>query len=894
MGLQFGTYQLPGLHIPTGYCNAPTGLVASVDGDIVTFSWEKPHDCMGYQLEVFKDGAAIVNVFVDGLRYTTRLDINTAYTWTVVTVCDRVSSRDSIAAEGDVFTTGAHTLSCLPINLSDILIVPDVDSVHLSWPAVSDAVGYVLFYKVKGLLLSQDSIGLSTNSVTIKDIVPNSTYEFSIDVLCGNGGRIASETGSFLSAVSNDLCPQPQVFYVINKSAVAFAWKATGVMAFDIYMDNKLLVSNYPASLFTLSTLSQGVAHTIVIVSKCLMGNSIPGSATFTIPVQPVGLVSNIQINYLSVNVFDSVFGSVFGAGTTYNSRLTWDAPTDPVCNSTLTYKLIINGSTYNTATNYLDIVITPDTLYHVVIYTICNGISSTQGVAYEFTTPFYCRKIAVSDIKIIATGSSLTLDWPDYAGIISYSYRYKRSDSTLYSAPVALTISTFSLSGLADSIDYDIELTALCKEQYTAVTMIKGTTTGLLIGQLPMITSVDNITSNGACINFSLPDKALVGSFQLELTLLSTGVITTVNGDRTTICVNTLLPNTAYKVRVMQIKAGYTSLYSVPFTFISCPLALPVTDSSASFDNGGDIDITWQQANGASLYQIWSQDLSLLSPTWVLEGTTTTGQFTIANNNWIYKALRIDALYGSCGTASITVSIQCPKISNLKASAEGTTVNLSWDAIPGVNFYKVMIVSIAGGIVEEVSSYASYNVSGLDENTTYSIYVIPQCMPGNLGPSSDTIIVVTGLAAPDETAVCNVASFGVIAQSSLLTDLTVGTATVAVTNSATAIVNYTTYQTDTFDRYMIFKDGTNTPIDITNYHFVFNLYNSTNDIVATITDGNGITIDGANGKITMMITSTQMMTLPLGTYNYKLSWTTAGNVTKEIVIGAFIITQPA
>jgi hypothetical protein len=87
-------------------------------------------------------------------------------------------------------------------------------------------------------------------------------------------------------------------------------------------------------------------------------------------------------------------------------------------------------------------------------------------------------------------------------------------------------------------------------------------------------------------------------------------------------------------------------------------------------------------------------------------------------------------------------------------------------------------------------------------------------------------------------------------------------------------------------------KDPSGTPINITGYSAALQIRTSplAKTTVLSLTNGNGITIDGALGKITVRATATQTGNITNGQYAYDMELTSLANVVTRLVQGSVTV----
>lgn len=872
------TYPL-GPQIPTGYCNPPTNLAVSVNGDIITFSWTKPHDVLYYVLTITQNSTPVA-YSLTGQILTVRVAANTdGFTWTVKAVCS--VSSDSILVDGPGFNSGDYVPACIPVNMSLTTIVPTAAGMAISWPADADAIAYKIYYKQHNLVLPPDVVSTNTNSIVIANLNPGVIYDLWIVKILTNGMECKSDVVSFTTPVSN--CPIPVVKTIINGNTGVIVWSAPGATEFDIYVNSMLVASNYPGNIFTLYALAWSTTFNIVVISKCGSGSSIAGTGQIITGTQPCAPVTGFALQGIVGTTATVIWDAVAGTG----------------------YNLVINGSLVvinNPLTTSYSFTVVPGGAYRLRLQSLCDtSIVSLNFMIVKFVVDFECKAVPVSTLTIQTTATTAYIDWPDIPGVTNYEYRYKRvaDGPGSWSAWISLTVppsttpnSNISLSGLILSTAYDLEIRSTCVDGDTAVLATTFNTSARLTGQTPVITLINDITVSQGRVYFELPDGKLQGDFRLRLTKVSDSSQLTFTGERTSILGSGLEPNTAYTAAVSEILADYTQVWSTEVAFTTCRTPVEASFTVAFNDDGETIITIAALPSGASGFKVSRMPSALLSsgndPEWetIYEGTDLVTTYT--TKPWEYAFYKVEVLYTNCAGSEKIKAVGCPVVKGLVARVEGNKVTLSWDAIPGVFKYKVHLVSLQEGLEQYYTSTPSVIIGNLLSNTLYSWSVFAQCETEEWGGESDAATFTTQDASTDDNG-CEPPIFGAIAQPSSLIDME--DEGVEADNSDPATLHYNTIFGDGFDRSMTFKNGQGDPIDITGYGFQMNVRNMVGDLLLTFTHLDGsVFVGGTNGTITLFKEGPDMEVLTVGIYTFDLKWTTTDDIIKTMLTGTITV----
>jgi hypothetical protein len=282
---------------------------------------------------------------------------------------------------------------------------------------------------------------------------------------------------------------------------------------------------------------------------------------------------------------------------------------------------------------------------------------------------------------------------------------------------------------GVNNGANASYSIHPLGDENYTYVLDNQQSVTGTLtIGK-----AVLTITSNNASMTY--------GSSAPSFTYTPTGFV---NSETAVVITGTVTHTTAgtssSNVGTYVITPSISNLSATNYTFSAVNGTLTIAPLAIT-------SVTWSIASATtSAHNSTAQSVTVSSiappgATYSLATTTATNVGSVAKT-----ILTGTGNYsGSFTSSNLTIGAP-PAPANFTASVSGTTVNLSWDVVPGCKYF---VYRGAGILVTEVNQYfltASYAAL---EDTNYTFYVIAQTLdvPTNSGESR-TAIVYTGKAA--------------------------------------------------------------------------------------------------------------------------------------------------
>lgn len=208
----------------------------------------------------------------------------------------------------------------------------------------------------------------------------------------------------------------------------------------------------------------------------------------------------------------------------------------------------------------------------------------------------------------------------------------------------------------------------------------------------------------------------------------------------------------TTYYYRVAQKGQDDTiSVFSDPVQVTTDPVPIP-TNLTATLD-GNNVNLAWQSAEGITSYIL---ERSADNATWsslanVSNATTYTDETTDYNATYYYR-VRSDGGNGQISEPSDTVTVTTPPAAptNLKATASGRNISLTWSGSAGAASY-VIQRSTDGASFSQIAEVTgtSYSDTVPDWNTTYYYRVLAKSESGLLSGPSNTAQVKTAPAPP-------------------------------------------------------------------------------------------------------------------------------------------------
>ena len=558
-----------GYGVPLMIPEAPTGLVVVGGSTYADLQWSN-------------DASGVINSHTVEYRIAGNLTWNTITTnsqlttYRVTGLSNGYNYEFRVKASSVYGTSVPSTIVTSNVNTNVYaitLLTPSISgsSATVTWQApayvlaASSLQGFLVEYQVSGSTLwsSVNTVGL-TQSAVVSGLTAGVNYNFRVSAVLSDTSIIKSTLSNAvtISTLSTPGAVSSLVATATSTSAnlswVAPTTTGNGTLSYGVYykLANALdytLWSNTATTTAAITGLTVGGSYTFKVVASNGSYSSTPTITTVTIYATASAVVS------LTANVNLLTPGSV---------TLTWMDPTNNggsfVSGNIVEYKLA-SASSYtvfnaNTALNSQTITgLTGGVLYDFRVTPI-NGAGNGTAATVQ-STP-YGVPAAVTSLSSTSDYTTLTLTWvapSNFGGsaITNYNVYYKIVGTPTYTlAPGVLTLTTYTITGLAVATNYDVKVTASNAVGEGAL----ATTTALTL--TPAVPSViQNLilapANTQIAISWSAPassNGATVTSYNVEILDLTTpgATITQVyNGSNLSALATGLTNGNSYQVSV-------------------------------------------------------------------------------------------------------------------------------------------------------------------------------------------------------------------------------------------------------------------------------------------------------------------------------------------------------
>ena len=642
----------------------PSGIRKTATETSAVISWNEVYGATSYDIQF--DGRTYNTTALT--KTFTGLRAGTAYSFQI-----RAKNPDIASAY-----TSSYTVTTPPGAPAGLTAESTYNTVTVKWNKTAGAAEYMIRFNGRDVRVSS-----SSSSYLFSGLTPKTSYTYQMCCKSVDGA------GSFSAARTIRTQPKlPAAPSGIVKSStensVKLKWdKISDATGYEVLFGGKRYIVSGNEKDFT--SLSANTEYSYQIRGKNADGTG-PYSALQTVRTTPVA--PSVSALTVTVNEYSATVGWTAVSGAT-------------------SYDLLFNGQVYGgSAVSRTVNRLTADTNYSLQLRVRnADGASSYSGARTIRTAP-----MPPSQIQASARADSVTVGWNAVSG--AYSYDLLLNDIIYHTVDLYKTV-----SGLTASTSYQYRIRSNGRGGSSTYS---GTRT---VSTLPNPPAVPANVQAGSTVNsVTVSWNAAAGASGYELMLNNKTYETT----RTSYTVGGLTPNTGYSYRVRAKNAGGTSAYSEYRTVktLMAPPEVPVGVTAQA--TSSSVTVSWSAAWDAASYEV------LFNGT-VYSTTATSRTFTglSANTSYRYQVRAKNAggvsAYCSAGTVRTLVA---PPASpdNVKITATGTSVTVSWDAVPGATGYDILF----DGTVYRATT-TSQMFTGLLEGTGYTCQVCAR----NAGGSS-------------------------------------------------------------------------------------------------------------------------------------------------------------
>ncbi|MCQ2281362.1 MAG: fibronectin type III domain-containing protein, partial [Bacteroidales bacterium] len=384
------------------------------------------------------------------------------------------------------------------------------------------------------------------------------------------------------------------------------------------------------------------------------------------------------------------------------------------------------NSSVSTVNTTYTFTGLTDSTTYDYRVRGNCSSSNQSTWVSGTVTTdPVLCNTpTAVAATNI--TPSSALITWSGSAD--SYQLCYKAADSVLWSSPITLASTNYTLSGLEGLTNYQVRVRAECSANSHSTWSTSNFTT-----LEPPCSPVTNLSESHTATSLTISwmgdaDSYQVAYKQFDATSWSSAI--TVSGFSYTWTGLTSATQYEYRVRSYCSSTNYSEWVSASATLSDSSCTAPsglATTSTSSF-----ITLSW--LSDADSFQVAIKEQSSTSWNASIAESAHSHTFSGLSDSTMYM-LRVRAICTSTAQSDwvtiseSTLSIVCDQVTNLSVSdVDAQSALVAWQgSAAGYELqYKASDATIWNDVI--YTSSLNYQLTGLNANVAYDVHVRAAC----------------------------------------------------------------------------------------------------------------------------------------------------------------------
>ncbi len=754
-----------------------TGVSAAANAhNSVTVNWSAAARATGYVVEWDDDsafGSSDTATVSSGSTTTYRIASLAEGTQYYVRVyATRTGGADGAVSDSDSATTPLQA----PAQVSGVsATAADHESITVNWTAAARATGYVVEWDDDAAFGSSSTATVSSGATTthrITALTEGTRYYVRV---------YATRTGAADGAVSAStnattlLQPPAQVTGVsaaanahnsvtVNWSAAA---RATGyVVEWDddsaFGSSDTATVSSGSTTTYRITSLAEGTQYYVRVYATRTGGadGAVSDSDSATTPLQAPAQVSGVSATAAD---HESITVNWTAAARATGYVVEWDDDAAFGSSSTAT---ISSGST----TTYQITALTEGTRYYVRVYATRTGAADGAVSASDSATTLLQTPATVTGVSATADAyDSVTVNWSAAARAAGYVVEW--DDDSAFGSSDTATVSggsttTYQITGLTENTQYHVRVYATRTGAADGAVSASDSATTILQAPAP-VSGVGAAAADHESVTVNWTAAARATGYVVEwdddAAFGSSSTATVSLGATTTYRITGLTEGTQYYVRVYATRTGADDGAVSALASATTTLQPPaqVTGLNVASTSATSIALTWDAAARADGYLV---EWSTTSGTYTDDDTTTSASYTITSlsASTTYYVRVVSTRSGTPDGApsdetSATTGAPPPpaRVTGVSATAEDyDSIAVDWDGVSGATGYVVEWDDDAGfgnpsTATISSGSTTSYDITALDEDTTYYVRVKATRAGSSDGSWSSSASDRTGLQSP-------------------------------------------------------------------------------------------------------------------------------------------------
>ena len=736
-------------------CDAMTGVdVSNIIINGATVSWTSPANITSWEIVVVPTGDAVTTgtpVPTTSNPYTiTGLDENTTYDvyvrgdctfgrhsdWTMETFTTTLTDCDAMTgvAVSNITVTGATVSWTSPANITswEVVVVPTGAAVTTGTP-----------------------VQTTSNPYTISGLAEHTTYDVYVRGDCTFGRHSDWSTVQSFTTEYTDCDAMTGVSVSnITVTGATVSWTSpANISSWEVVVvpTGGAVTTGTPVPTiqnpYTITGLDEHATYDVYVRGDCTFGRHSDWST-----------VESFTTEYTDCNAMTNV--TVTGITVT-DATVSWASPMNI---SSWQIVVVPTGSDVNSGTPvttsdnpYTITGLAEHTTYDVYVRGNCtfdrhSDWSTVETFTTEFTDCDPMTGVAVNDIHV----NDATVSWTSPANITSWQVVVvEHGGDPNAVTPVAAT-SPYTITGLAENTEYDVYVRGNCTlgrySEWTSQTF----TTAMEGCDPETNVAASNITITGATITWDAP----ANQSSWEVVIVEAGQPATTGTPEavtaTTYTVDNLSEGTGYTAYV---RGDCTFGRQTPWSSVDFETEMQPCETATALQVS-NITVTGATVSWTSPANITSWQIVVVEaggdPDAETPFATDQNPYTLTglSEHTDYDVyVRSNCTFGrhsdwSDEASFITEYTECEPVENISVSGVGTSsVVVSWTSPANESSWQIAVVPQGGnpdGVTPIDATTNPYTVTGLDEGTTYDIYVRGNCTFGRHTVWSDSETITT------------------------------------------------------------------------------------------------------------------------------------------------------
>lgn len=688
---------------------------------------------------------------------------------------------------------------------------------NFGWSQAIEADSYLIEYRIVG---SSDFEYSTTNGtqITLTGLLPSTSYTYNITSICdGQQSSESSISGFFTTGIETCGTPLNVSAQNVGPNNALIVWgtvnNANGYVCSIRKQGQNWIDYQSSSNSKYISSLSADTNYEVRVRSNCDGTNSAYSSIyTFTTEEEPITCVAPSGLNITSI--------------ATNNVTISWNTSSNAdyyvIGHRKSSESSFQNSIAFSTTFTIDDL--DPNTLYYIMISSVCDGQTITNNSTVSFTTQAEQATIECNHpINLSAsniTPNSAVLNWQANGDPASYVLQFREGGETWI--PFNVSSTQYSTYTLKPGTYYEFRVYAVCQGYSSEYSSIYGFTTPqeTINCNAPSNLQVQNVNYNSGFATWTANADAT--SYKIGIRKAGTSNWINYTTTETLFNFSNLNASTTYVIIVSSVCADIESGDYATISFVTevapppaCPapdnlVVSNVTQTSASF--------SWNGSSDANNYYLFLKKEGEDETNFVVQSNQFSINSLESGTNYEIRVLSTcNGVTSQFSTTKYFTTSQAstppPNNNSCHAPSELSIMNISqttalveWPEVSGSSFY---ILGYTRSGVENAWEYIivnndnKYTLTGLSSNSNYAVKVRSMCGVHSSDFTTDQLF--TTLPTNTQTNNSGTSTGNTDNNEQETCDIPSGIQTIDITNNS---VNLQWDETSSANQYIVHLEG--------------------------------------------------------------------------------------